>query len=120
MKRFFIDTFQAFFKMLKQPFANQRIVTTLLMIFFLGLGNIFAAGDGASAISGISTTIRGYIPAVQQLIYAIAAVVALIGAFSIYNKMVNGDQDVKKTIMLTIGGCISLVALSTALPSVFL
>ena len=31
----------------------------------------------------------------------------------------NGDQDVKKTIMLTIGGCIAFIALSEALPLFF-
>lgn len=31
----------------------------------------------------------------------------------------NGDQDVKKTIMLTIGGCVSFIALSEALPLFF-
>ena len=50
---------------------------------------------------------------------AIAAVIALVGAFNVYFKMQNGDQDVKKTIMLTIGGCIAFVALSEALPAFF-
>ena len=31
----------------------------------------------------------------------------------------NGDQDVKKTIMLTLGGCVSFIALSEALPLFF-
>lgn len=31
----------------------------------------------------------------------------------------NGDQDVKKTILLTIGGCIAFIALSEALPLFF-
>ena len=31
----------------------------------------------------------------------------------------NGDQDVKKTIMLTIGGCIAFIVLSEALPLFF-
>ena len=50
---------------------------------------------------------------------AIAAVIVLVGAFNVYFKMQNGDQDVKKTIMLTIGGCIAFIALSEALPLFF-
>lgn len=46
--------------------------------------------------------------------YAIAAVVALVGAFNVYFKMQNGDQDVKKTIMMTIGGCVAMVAMAIA------
>jgi len=51
--------------------------------------------------------------------YAIAAVIALVGAFNVYFKMQNGDQDVKKTIMMTIGGCVAMVAMATALPMFF-
>ena len=50
---------------------------------------------------------------------AIAAVIVLVGAFNVYFKMQNGDQDVKKTIMPTIGGCIAFIALSEALPLFF-
>ena len=49
----------------------------------------------------------------------IAAVIVLVGAFNVYFKMQNGDQDVKKTIMMTIGGCIAFIALSEALPLFF-
>ena len=31
----------------------------------------------------------------------------------------NGDQDVKKAIMLTIGGCVAFLAMSEALPLFF-
>ena len=45
--------------------------------------------------------------------------IVLVGAFNVYFKMQNGDQDIKKTIMLTIGGCIAFIALSEALPLFF-
>ena len=50
---------------------------------------------------------------------AAGAFISLVGAFSIYFKMQNGDQDVKKTIMLTIGGCVAFIAGATVLPSIF-
>ena len=37
----------------------------------------------------------------------------------ILSSLQNGDQDVKKTIMMTVGGCIAMVALATALPAFF-
>ena len=40
---------------------------------------------------------------------AIAAVIVLVGAFNVYFKMQSGDQDVKKTIMLPIGGCVAFI-----------
>lgn len=50
---------------------------------------------------------------------AIAAVIVLVGSFNVYFKMQNGDQDVKKTIMMTIGGCVAFIAMSEALPMFF-
>ena len=54
----------------------------------------------------------------KQSAFARKGTLALV-AFNVYFKMQNGDQDVKKTIMLTIGGCIAFIALSEALPLFF-
>lgn len=37
----------------------------------------------------------------------------------VLSSLQNGDQDVKKAIMLTIGGCIAFLAMSEALPLFF-
>lgn len=74
---------------------------------------------GKAAISDAATGIAKYQDAVQKLVYAIAAVVGIVGAFSVYFKMQNGDQDVKKSVMMTVGGCIALIALATAIPAFF-
>ena len=67
----------------------------------------------------LGTEVSSYQTPVSNLMKAIAAVIALVGAFSIYFKMQNGDQDVKKAIMLTIGGCVAFLAMSEALPLFF-
>ena len=51
--------------------------------------------------------------------YAIAGVVAIVGAISVYIKMNNEEQDVKKSIMMIVGACIFLVAAAQALPLFF-
>ena len=80
----------------------------------------YAEGSvGASAIDDATNQLNGYDIAVKKLLYAIAAIISLVGAFNVYFKMQNGDQDVKKTIMLTLGGCVALVALAQALPKFF-
>lgn len=96
--------------------GGQRAVTLLTLMFVIGIGNVFAAAD---PFASATADIKGYQTSVQNLLYAIAAVIALVGAFNVYHKMTNGDQDVKKTIMMTLGGCIAMVALSTALPAFF-
>lgn len=74
---------------------------------------------GAGAITQVSKDIAKYIEPVQTLLYAIAGVVALGGAISVFIKMNNEEQDVKKSIMLLIGACIFLIAAAEALPMFF-
>ncbi len=85
----------------------------------LTVGDMMASSKGAAGFTKATTEISSYQTPVSNLMKAIAAVIALVGAFNVYFKMSNGDQDVKKTIMLTIGGCIAFIALSEALPLFF-
>ena len=92
---------------------------TLFMFGFMGGVQAFAQSRGAGGFTSATTEISSYADPVKKLMYAIAAVIALVGAFNVYFKMQNGDQDVKKTIMMTIGGCVAMVAMATALPMFF-
>ena len=81
-----------------------------------------AAGDytaGTTALGTVTTEIAKYVPYVVKLCYAIAGVVAIVGAISVYIKMNNEEQDVKKSIMMIVGACIFLVAAAQALPLFF-
>ena len=66
-----------------------------------------------------SEEIAKYVPIVVKLCYAIAGVVAVVGAISVYIAMNNEEQDVKKKIMMIVGACIFLVAAAQALPLFF-
>ena len=66
-----------------------------------------------------SEEIAKYVPIVVKLCYAIAGVVAVVGAISVYISMNNEEQDVKKKIMMVVGACIFLVAAAQALPLFF-
>ena len=74
---------------------------------------------GTTALGTVSTEIAKYVPVVVKLCYAIAGVVAVIGAISVYIKMNNEEQDVKKSIMMIVGACIFLIAAAQALPLFF-
>lgn len=92
----------------------------MIVVMFVITTAVYAqAAAGVQGIQGAAATFENYIPHIKTLLYVIAAIVSMIGAFSIYFKMQNGDQDVKKTIMMTVGGCVALVAMATALPSFF-
>lgn len=66
-----------------------------------------------------SEEIAKYVPIVVKLCYAIAGVVAVVGAISVYIAMNNEEQDVKKKIMMVVGACIFLIAAAQALPLFF-
>lgn len=95
----------------------------MAMVFgFLSCAVTYAQGDtnqGISALTEVTAKVAAYVPIVQNLIYAIAGVVAVIGAIQVYMKMNNGDQDVSKSIMMLVGACLFLVAAAVALPKFF-
>lgn len=81
-----------------------------------------AAGDysaGTTALGTVTSEIAKYVPVAVKLCYAIAGVVAVVGAISVYIKMNNEEQDVKKSIMMLVGACIFLIAAAQALPLFF-
>jgi hypothetical protein len=62
-----------------------------------------AAGDytaGTTALSTVTEEIAKYVPYVVKLCYAIAGVVAVVGAISVYIAMNNEEQDVKNILVL--------------------
>ena len=98
-----------------------------VMFLITTLGNVAAnaqnaAGDysaGTNALATVTEEIAKYLPYVVKLCYAIAGIVAVVGAISVYISMNNEEQDVKKKIMLVVGACIFLVAEAQALPLFF-
>ena len=62
-----------------------------------------AAGDysaGTTALGTVTSEIAKYVPVAVKLCYAIAGVVAVVGAISVYIKMNNEEQDVKNILVL--------------------
>ena len=55
-----------------------------------------------------------------KLIYAIGAVVGLIGGVKVYGKFSSGDPDTSKTAASCFGACIFLIVAATILRSFFL
>lgn len=98
-----------------QRMPKKRIATFAGMFLFCAVAT-FAESKGAGGFQKAIGEVESYQKPVENLMKAIAAVIALVGAFSIYFKMQNGDQDVKKTIMMVVGGAIAFVVMGQALP----
>ena len=93
---------------------RQKVKTALFserakMLFFMLLVGVTAAvaqnsaGDytaGTNALTTVTEEIAKYVPIVVKLCYAIAGVVAVVGAISVYIAMNNEEQDVKNILVL--------------------
>ena len=110
-----------FFSAVNKLFCSpcvQKYVADFWLGFFT-VSDAMASSKGAGGFTKATTEIQSYETPVANLMKAIAAVIVLVGAFNVYFKMQNGDQDVKKTVMMTIGGCVAFIAMSEALPMFF-
>lgn len=56
---------------------------------------------------------------VLYLVYALASIVAIIGALQIYFKMTTGEGDVTKSIMMLLGAIIFIIGASIVFPAFF-
>lgn len=101
------------------PGVRRLLPAMISVLVFSGESMASGTGAGAAGFTKATNEISTYAAPVSNLMKAIAAVICLVGAFNVYFKMQNGDQDVKKTIMLTIGGCVAFIAMSEALPLFF-
>ena len=104
-------------RFMASTFAQRSMFAVTALV--LSVGDVMAASKGAAGFTKATQEVSSYQEPVSNLMKAIAAVIVLVGAFNVYFKMQNGDQDVKKTIMMTIGGCIAFIALSEALQLFF-
>ena len=77
------------------------------------------AQTGSEAILGASDGIYSYLPFVQGLCYVIAALIAIVGATSIYIAMQTSPQQVSKRIVMSVGSCLCFVCMAISLPQFF-
>lgn len=89
----------------KKIATSKKTQMTYLMVM-CGVTALMAqttAGDysaGTAALTQVSEEIAKYVPIVVKLCYAIAGVVAVVGAISVYIAMNNEEQDVKNILVL--------------------
>ena len=72
-----------------------------------------------SGLSDAADGVGSYLPYVQALCYAIAAVIAVVGAVGVYLSMQTAPQQTTGRIMMTVGSCLTFVFMAIALPQFF-
>lgn len=90
------------------------VVLTLLLLTILA-----RAQDGNAGIMDANQKVRSYFQTGTQLMYAIGAIVGLIGAVKVYSKWNAGDHDTGKVAAAWFGSCVFLVVVVTVIRAFF-
>jgi hypothetical protein len=102
----------------KRVIGKTVINLAVTLVLFAIQFNAFAQ-DGIEGINEANTKVRSYFTAGTNLMYAVGALLGLIGAVKVYQKWNAGDQDTGKVAAAWFGSCIFLVVVATVIQSFF-
>jgi hypothetical protein len=98
---------------------TKQLIASATTAFLLLISFCVSAQNGNAGINAANTQVRSYFAAGTNLMYAIGAIVGLIGAVKVYQKWNSGDQDTGKVAAAWFGSCVFLVIVATVLKSFF-
>lgn len=102
-----------------KKFKGKSFKTTVLTVLSVTLSIVAKSQDGNAGINEANTQVRSYFESGTNLMYAIGAILGLIGAVKVYSKWNAGDQDTSKVAAAWFGSCIFLVVVATIIKSFF-
>lgn len=91
----------------------------MLLVSLLVIAFDLIAQDGNAGINEANQKVRSYFAAGTNLMYAVGAVLGLIGAVKVYSKWNSGDPDTGKVAAAWFGSCVFLVVVATVIRSFF-
>jgi hypothetical protein len=93
----------------------KMVMTIICVLCFV----IVHAQDGNAGIQDANQKVRSYFNSGTQLMYAVGAIVGLIGAIKVYQKWNAGDHDTGKVAAAWFGSCVFLVVVVTVIRAFF-
>jgi len=100
-------------------FSKFLLLGLVLLVFNLVSTSTLWAQDGNAGIAEATNKVKGYFDTGCDLMYAIGAVVGIVGAVKVFNKWNAGEPDTNKVAAAWFGSCIFLVVVATVLKSFF-
>lgn len=104
----------------RKTIMNKKQILMAVAFVLAATTSVFAQGNGLAGINEATSMVTSYFDPGTKLIYAIGAVVGLIGGVKVYGKFSSGDPDTSKTAASWFGACIFLIVAATILRSFFL
>ncbi|MBL7858180.1 MAG: DUF4134 domain-containing protein [Cyclobacteriaceae bacterium] len=102
----------------KPQFRKVKALAVAVAVYTMSYMYSYAQ-DGNAGINEANMRVRSYFDTGTNLMYAIGAVLGLIGAVKVYQKWNGGDQDTGRVAAAWFGSCIFLVVVATVLKSFF-
>lgn len=109
MKRWVVNCFN----------SKRAKLCALIIIAVSIIINKAIAQDGNAGIMAANDQVRSYFDNGSKLMYAIGAILGLIGAVKVYTKWNAGDPDTSKVAAAWFGSCVFLVVIVTMIRSFF-
>jgi hypothetical protein len=91
----------------------------LALLVYLFTITLSYGQDGNAGINEATMRVRSYFTTGTSLMYAIGAILGLVGAVKVYQKWNSGDPDTGKVAAAWFGSCVVLVIVATVLRSFF-
>lgn len=101
---------------MRRKFLKEKLVMTAILVLS---ATVTFAQDGNAGINEANTKVRSYFTAGTNLMYAVGAILGLIGAVKVYQKWNAGDHDTGKVAAAWFGSCVFLVIVTTVIRSFF-
>lgn len=98
---------------------SQKIKKAYVTIMLVAIALSAHAQSGEQGITEATNKVKGYFATGTNLMYAIGAIVGLVGAIKVYNKWSAGEPDTAKVASSWFGACIFLVVVATVLKGFF-
>ncbi len=103
---------------MKTKYSLPILKATCLLVGLFAT-TMLLAQDGNAGINEANTKVRSYFASGTNLMYAVGAVLGLIGAVKVYSKWNSGDPDTGKVAAAWFGSCVFLVIVATVIRSFF-
>ncbi|MBX2948019.1 MAG: DUF4134 domain-containing protein [Crocinitomicaceae bacterium] len=97
----------------------KNAVAITVVAIVMALPEIALSQDGLAGINQANQQVRSYFGAGVNLMYAVGALLGLIGAVKVYQKWNNGDPDTGKVAAAWFGSCVFLVLVATVIQAFF-
>ena len=95
-----------------------RLISTAISLVLITIRSAMAQ-DGNAGINQATSQVKSYFDTGTNLMYAIGAIVGLVGAIKVFKKWNDGEHDTGKVASSWFGSCIFLVIVATVLKSFF-